>query len=138
MKNLTCFLVVLSFIPMASFGQSSEDIELHQLKSGKIAQMKLSAMSGSIELKDEDREKFTKLYSLLLTERIASEIDVMNHLTQLEDSSSSVLNEVMRIQHELLGIETSILNDIEKLIGTKAFVSFYYLDRVGLDEKLKR
>lgn len=138
MKNLTCFLIVLSFIPMASFGQSSEDIEFHQLKSDKIAQMKLSAMSGSIELKDEDREKFTKLYLLLLTERIASEINIMNHLSKLEDSSSSVLNEVMRIQHELLGIETSILNDIEKLIGTKAFVSFYYLDRVGLDEKLKR
>ena len=138
MKNFTCYLIVLSFIPIASFGQSSEDIELHQLKSEKIAQMKLSAMSGSIELKDEDREKFTNLYSSLLTERITSEIDVMNHLSQLEVSSSSVLNEVMRIQHELLEIETRILNDIEKLIGTKAFVSFYYFDRVGLDEKLKR
>ena len=138
MKNFTCYLIVLSFIPIASFGQSSEDIELHQLKSEKIAQMKLSAMSGSIELKDEDREKFTNLYSSLLTERITSEIDVMNHLSQLEVSSSSVLNEVMRIQHELLEIETRILNDIEKLIGTKAFVSFYYFDRVGLDEKSKR
>ncbi len=138
MKNLTSLLVVLSFMPIASFGQSSEDIELYQLKNDKIAQMKLSEMSGHLGLSEEDGENFEKLYSSLLTVRINYEVNIMNHLFQIKDSSNSAMDEIMRIQSELMELEISILKNIETLIGTKAFVSFYYLDRVGLDKKLKR
>jgi hypothetical protein len=65
-------------------------------------------------------------------------VNIMNHLFQIKDSSNSAMDEIMRIQSELMELEISILKNIETLIGTKAFVSFYYLDRVGLDKKLKR